>query len=160
MAEPAKQMAPDEAAFLEDLAGARFLAGDDAGRWRLVGGVDWPFATIAVSAAPREGSPSEFAIRFELSGYPGSATGTPWHLTEGRALSAEERPKGGRAGLAFRPDWSNGLALYIPCDRVAVQGHGDWPTKHPGLLWDPAVGITSYLRVVHEVLHEDDYAGV
>ena len=154
-------MAPDEAAFLEDLAGAHFQAGVDADRWRLVGPVEWPNATIAVSAAPRENGPEEFAIRFELSGYPDmAATGTPWHLGENRQLLPEERPKGGRAEMAFRTNWENGRALYLPCDRVAIQGHSDWSAKHAGLLWDATVGIASYLRVVHEVVNEDDYAGI
>ncbi len=160
MAEPARQIAPDEAAFLEDLAGARFQAGVDKRRWRLVGEVEWPHAVIAVSAAPRTNGATEYAIRFELSDYPAvAATGTPWHPEERRPLSPAERPKGGRVEHAFRTDWESGNALYIPCDRVAIAGHPDWPARYRGELWDPAVGITSYLVVVHDLLNEEEHAG-
>jgi hypothetical protein len=150
---------PDERAFHAHVASGRFQLGVDEGRWRLVE-IDWPHALIAIAAAPRAGAPDEYVLRFELRGYPHTeATATPWHLTERRLLAQAERPKGGRATMAFRIDWENGRALYIPCDRVAIAGHPNWCVEHRGWLWDPAEGIVRYLRLVHEILNEDDYQG-
>lgn len=148
----------DELAFIDDLAGARFQDGVDRGKWRLVSSM-WPFAVIAVSSAPRENSPDEFFLRFQLEGYPAGATAAPWNPEGDQVLQPDKRPKGERAAWAFRIDWNEGTALYVPWDRVAVEGHPDWPVKHRLELWDPAEGITSYLRRVHELLNADDYEG-
>lgn len=151
---------PDEAAFREHLAHARYQSGVDRGRWRLVE-IEWPHAIFVVSAAARPESPDEFALRFQLDGYPQRLpTAGAWHLDEGRYLTAAERPKGVRAGQAFRTDWQNGTALYVPCDRLAIEGHGDWATRYPNWIWDPQEGITRYLRLVHEILNDEDYEGV
>lgn len=61
--------------------------------------------------------------------------------------------------MAFRVDWENGRALYIPCDRVAIAGHPNWRAEHRGWLWNPAEGIIRYVRLVHEILNEEDYQG-
>ncbi len=97
------QLTPDELAFREHVCGALFQAGVDAGRWRLLS-VDWPAATLAISAAARPGSPDEFFFRFELTGYPSIATACPIDSATGQTLSAEMRPKGElrRLGLPAR----------------------------------------------------------
>jgi hypothetical protein len=154
------QQDPDERAFHAGLARGPFQLGVDEGRWRIVD-VDWPRALIAISAARRPRAPDEYLLRFELAGYPhAEATATPWHSAEDRPLTHEERPKGGRATLAFRTDWENGRALYIPCDRVAIDSHPHWRTEHPGWLWSPTEGIVRYLRLIHDILNEDDYQGI
>lgn len=150
---------PDERAFHADVASGPFQLGVDEGRWRLVE-TDWPYALIAITAAPRASAPDEYVLRFELEGYPhAGASAAPWHPTERRQLTDAERPKGGRATMAFRNDWENGRALYLPCDRVAIVGHPNWCTAHPGWLWDPREGIVRYLRLVHDILNDDDYQG-
>jgi hypothetical protein len=152
--------APDERALGEAFQGPLFLAGVDAGRWRLLE-LAWPHALIAVSAAPRPGAPDQFVLRFELSGYPQEApTAAPWNHEKEDLLGADERPKGGRAGEAFNLGWHGGSALYIPCDREALREHPDWRRKYPRWAWDPAVGITLYLRLAHELLNDEDYLGV
>jgi len=75
-------------------------------------------------------------------------------------LAAAARPKGHRVGNAFRTDWEGGVALYIPCDRVAISSHGAWAAQHPAWLWDASKDITLYLRLVHEMLNDEDYTGV
>lgn len=155
-----KPMAPDEKAFRANTSTGRFSAGVDANEWRLVS-IDWPHATIAIAAVPREGAPSEYCFRFELSGYPNTAaTAQVWNADEGRIATADERPKVAYSPSPFRCDWLDGTALYIPCDRLAVQGHSDWPAQHAGELWDPAKGISQYLLYVHRLLHDDAYAGL
>lgn len=152
--------APDERAFRLAVESAEFLDGVDRGRWRLLQ-VAWPHALIAVAAAPRERGPEEFVLRFGLSGYPQAApTATPWDLEREDVLDAEQRPKGERAGSAFNIGWREGRALYIPCDRVALAEHPDWRGRYPRWAWKPEAGITLYLRLVHELLNEEEYGGV
>jgi hypothetical protein len=152
-------MAPDEKAFRAHTSTGRFSAGVDADEWRLVS-LEWPHAVIAIAAAPREDAPREYGFRFELSGYPNTAaTAQVWNADEERIATAEERPKVTYSPSPFRCDWSGGTALYIPCDRVAVEGHADWPAQH-GELWDPAKGISQYLIYVHRLLHDDAYTGL
>ncbi|HEX5592953.1 MAG TPA: hypothetical protein VFX35_06365 [Solirubrobacterales bacterium] len=151
------QTAPDELAFCEHVAGAEFQAGVDAGRWRLLE-VTWPTATLAISAAARPNSPREFFFCFELSGYPAGATARPIDIATGQTLPAEMRPKGEIVGHAFRTDWLE--ALYVPWDRVAIEGHPEWRIRHARKLWNEDLGILSYLRPTHELLNSEDYRGV
>lgn len=150
---------PDERTFRQHVAGGAFLRGAVRGRWRLVR-VVWPHVVIAVSAAPREGSPSEYGFRFELTNYPQSLpTAQPWDLEHDGPLAATRWPTGRlRLAAAFNPRW-NLQAIYIPCDRLAIQGHDGWRTKHPSMIWQPTGDITQYLSILHELLNSGDYTG-
>lgn len=147
-------MAPDEQALRADLMSARFLSGEDRNRWQLKQ-LMWPFLFVSVIA--RDGR--EYTLRLECTGFPNSApTGTFWDLTANSRLSFDKWPHGGeRIQLAFKPDWKNGDALYIPCDRESLVGHDGWISQYPQLIWKPAKGITHYLEVVHELLQSRDY---
>ena len=150
---------PDERAVRADLASSRFRAGVDAGMWRLVS-FEWPVGVFAVTAAERENSPSEYALRIDLTGYPQQApTATPWDLRLGGPLTAAGRPKGERVGHVFRSDWNNGQALYAPWDRVALHSHGDWATRHSAYAWHPRRDLAFFLSCVHDLLNDDDYLG-
>lgn len=148
-------MAPDEQSLRADLASARFLSGEDRDRWQFKK-LDWPHVYISVFA--RDGR--EYVLRLNCSGFPAAApTGTFWDLTAGSRLSFDKWPRGGeRLRLAFRPDWQNGDALYIPCDRNSFVGHDAWVAQYPQLIWKPAKGISHYLEVVHDLLQSRDYA--
>jgi hypothetical protein len=147
-------MPPDEQSLRADLASARFLSGQDRGRWRLHR-VEWPFVLIGVFA--RDGQ--EFVLRLDCKGHPTAPpTGTFWDLEAKVRLPDVRWPRGGeRIPLAFRPDWKNGLALYLPCDRESLVGHDAWPAQYPQLIWKPAKGISHYLEVVHDLLQGHDY---
>lgn len=147
-------MAPDEKALRADLASARFLAGEDRNRWQFKK-LEWPHLFVTVTA--RDGR--EYALRLNCSGFPAAApTGTFWDLASGSRLPFDKWPRGGeRIRLTFRPDWKNGDALYIPCDRESFVGHDCWATQHPQLIWKPAKGISHYLEVVHDLLQSRDY---
>lgn len=154
-------MPPDERAFRAHVSAERFSAGVDSSKWRLVGDVTWPYAVIAISAAPRTGAPQEFSFRFELSGYPNTPpTAAVWNTIENRLAVDAERPKVTYSPSPFRSDWLNGTALYIPCDRLALPGHSHWLVDHPDDLWDPTKGISSYLIYVRARLNEDAYVGL
>lgn len=155
-------MAPDEHAVREHLRGGRFQAGVAAGCWSLTS-VAWPFVVIAVSAAERPNSPTEFVLRFELSGYPHAApTGGLWDLAADSSLPAERRPKGDEAAQLFRTDgWAGGsAAMYAPWDRIGLQSHPDWAQTHSLRAWNPTRDLSFILANVHDVLNADDYLGI
>ena len=85
---------PDERTFRQHVAGGAFLRGQARGRWRLVR-ITWPHAVIAVSAAPRAGSPTEYGFRFELTNYAQSPpTAQPWNIESDQPLEAARWPTG------------------------------------------------------------------
>lgn len=150
---------PDQRALEDHLRAARFQAGVEGDRWRLIS-LTWPIAMIAVSAAERPEGPKEFVLKFELSGYPAvGPTACPWDLDGDVILPAAKRPKGARVGHIFRTDWENGEALYGPWDRRAADGHQDWPAKYPRYIWNARRDLTFYLTNVHDALNCDDYTG-
>lgn len=152
-------MRPDEAALRRDMEAGPFLLGQARGKWHLLE-VVWPNALIAVSAAPRDGSPAEYVLRFDLSGYPGRApTAGLWDVDRDQLLEGDLRPTGdGDVSLAFRDDWAQGRALYLPCDRVALD-HGNWRSKYQLRAWRPDSNITHYLNIVYELLNSPAYKG-
>ena len=148
-------MAPDEKALRADLESGRFLAGEARKRWRLVA-VAWPGVQIGITA--RDGQ--EFVLRFDCSGYPQNPpTAQLWDVAKNAALELSLWPKGGgRISAVFNPNWKSGVALYLPCDRTAIEGHDNWRHEHPSKIWNPARGITQYVEIVHELLQSRDYA--
>lgn len=152
---------PDERAVREHLAGGRFRAGAAARRWRLLS-LSWPHALIAVSAAQRENSPTEWVVCFELTGYPHVApTGGLWDVDTKASLTHDRRPKGTRAAQLFRFDgWAGGAtAMYAPWDRVGLQAHPEWATTYRLQAWNPSRDLSFVLDQIHEVLTADDYLG-
>lgn len=154
-------LTPEERTFRNDLKADSFVVGTAIGRWRL-DELQWPTCVISVSAAPREGAPTEFALKFDLTGYPAQApTAMAWDRSTSQLLDRSKLPAGRRAGHVFRRDgWMEGKALYAPYDRVAFVGHPDWPKQFPYLCWQPNYDITFYLEQVHGLLNDEEYVGV
>jgi len=146
----------EEAVLRQHLAGGHFRIGVAAGRWRLVS-AHWPHVIVAVRAA----DDLEYGLRFECNDYPRTpATAQPWNIEENIPLVPERWPAGrDRIPLAFNPGWKNGNCLYLPCDRQSIEGHANWAQQHPSLIWNPALGIVHYLRIVHDLLNSGDYSG-
>jgi hypothetical protein len=152
---------PDYAVLLAHLEGAAFLLGARDRRWRL-DDVMWPHVLIYVSADARQGAPAEYLFRFECSGYPRvAATASLWDKAT-NGIPPTARWPGGRFRVpsVFRPDWKGGSALYLPCDRVSIEGHDAWRTKHQAQLWSEKLGIVRYLEVISELLNSSDYSGL
>lgn len=147
-------MSPDEKALHADLDSGRFLAGEARKRWRLVR-VEWPAAQIGITAKDRH----EFVLRFDCSGYPQAPpTARLWDAEKNAPLEVASWPKGGgRIAAVFNPNWKSGVALYLPCDRTAIEGHDHWRHEHPSKIWNSAKGITQYVEIVHELLQSRDY---
>jgi len=155
-----KEMSAEERVFRSHIELGPFQSGVAKGRWRLLS-IDWPMVVIAIAAAPRPGAPGEYALRFDLTNYPQSPpTALPWDAVKDCRLEDQDRPTGKtRVPKAFRTNWENGDALYLPCDRVAINGHARWLDKHPEMIWSPNGDITQYIRIVHELLTSSDYTG-
>jgi hypothetical protein len=147
-------MAPDEKALRSDLESGRFLAGVARSRWRPVS-VEWPAVYISVTAQ----DDCEYVLRFDCTGYPQDPpTARLWDAERNAPLEVSRWPRGnGRIAAVFRNDWKGGTALYLPCDRTAIEGHDNWRTEHPSKIWNPCKGITQYLEIVHELLQSHDY---
>jgi hypothetical protein len=158
-AEPqAETISSAERLFREDLVSTSFIAGADRGYWRIASLI-WPFAVIEIAAAGRSSAPPWWAFQFDLTGYPQAPTARPWDLTANAPLAGEHWPAGGpRIMAAFNPGWRVD-ALYIPVDRLALEGHDVWRQRHPSYIWDPALDITQYLRIVHGLLNDPSYTG-
>ena len=156
---PNAPQTPDERTFRRHVEDGPFLRGAARGRWRLIE-ISWPYAVIAVAASARVSSPSEYGFRFQLSNYPQSPpTAQPWDLEKEAPLPPARWPTGrSRLAGAFNPGW-NPAAIYIPCDRLAIQGHDGWHTQHPSMIWRPTGDITQYLSILYELLNSGDYTG-
>jgi hypothetical protein len=59
----------------------------------------------------------------------------------------------------FRPEWKQGLCLYLPCDRMSIEGHEAWRNDHSSRLWQPERGLICYLEQLYELFHQSDYSG-
>ncbi len=148
--------APDERAFSADVKKASFRLGQAEDRWQLIDTL-WPFVLISVCAKDDQA----FTIRFNCIGYPQSPpTGGPWDPSRNAVLSFDLWPQGhgGRVSAVFRPDWKNGTALYLPCDRESIAGHSNWCQEMPSKIWRPTDGIIQYLELIHELLNSSDYS--
>ena len=152
---------PDQALVERDLSLPEFRRGQIELRWRHVD-TKWPYVVIAVSAAQRLSAPAEYGFRFECVGYPQvPATAQPWDLSTDAPLALSRWPTGRSIVTSvFRTNWKDGKCLYIPCDRMALEGHVGWPNEYPGRLWNPSRGILCYLEQLHDLLNQNDYTGV
>jgi hypothetical protein len=152
---------PDRALLELNLASAEYRCGSIEGRWRRVT-TEWPFVVFAVAAPERRNAPAEFGFRFECSEYRQVApTAQPWDLKCDRPLPVSQWPTGRSiVPSVFRPTWKQGTCLYVPCDRVAMEGHDQWRNQHPARLWQPTRGIVCYLEQIYELLNQSDYSGV
>ena len=155
-----RSMGVDERVFRSHLAEGPFQSGCDRGRWRLLD-LEWPLALIAIRAAERNSASAEYVLRLDCTSYPQRPPTAQLWDAEGKVPLPHDRwPNGtNRVPLAFNPGWKNGECLYLPCDRLSIEGHEAWRTKHPEMIWSPEGDITQYLGIVHELLNSSDYSG-
>ncbi len=152
---------PDRALLEQDLSAPEFRCAEIEGRWRAVA-IRWPHVLVAVSAPARPQAPIEYCFRFECSGYrQNPATAQLWDLAGDSPLAVARWPTGSvHLTAVFRPDWKQGQCLYIPCDRMSIDGHDNWRSEYPDRLWQPQRGLVSYLEQIYEFFHQSDYSGV
>lgn len=151
---------PDQRLLEHDLAAAEFRCGEIEGHWRHVA-TTWPHVVIAVSAAPRPNALAEYGFRFECTGYRQSPpTSRPWDLTTNAPLAFNCWPTGRSiVPSVFRTNWKDGTCLYLPCDRMAIEGHTNWYHEYPERVWNPLRGIVCYLEQLYDLLTSNDYTG-
>lgn len=139
--------------FLEQhLRSARFLSGAARGRWKVLR-LEWPQLFAEISAREGRGA----VLKIDCSGYPQQPpTAMPWDFEKGTMLAHNLWPRGGRVSNVFRPDWKSGAALYLPCDRQSIEGHPNWHSEYPSLIWRPDRGIVQYLEAVHDLLQSHE----
>ena len=152
--------APDLAMLMQDLAAPDIRCGELQAMWRHVS-TAWPYVVMAVGAPALANAPQEYGFRFECTGYrQNPVTAQPWNLTAQAALPAQDWPMGGPIfSSVFRPEWKQGHCLYLPCDRLSIEGHDNWRNEHPSRLWQPARGLICYLEQLYDLLNQSDYSG-
>lgn len=164
-------LGPDQRLFEADLLSAEFRCGVVKGAWgpaeaeALPEGAAWPRVFFWLAAAPRENAPERFYVGLDAAGYRSvSPTGTFWDPATKARLDFAKFPKGrpdSRFAKVFRTDWGeSGKAFYHPYDRVAAQGHTEWPKQQPHLIWTSNHTIVDYLEEFQSLLNGGDYLGV
>jgi hypothetical protein len=130
-------------------------------RWEILS-VKWPNVLVRIYAEYRNGAPGYFDFKFDCAGYPNMApTAIPWDCSIDQPLAFARWPKGRtQIPSIFNPGWNNGRALYLPCDRLAIAGHPDWPTRYAHWLWKVGGGLSQYVRIIHGLLNSPDYTGL
>lgn len=156
-------MTLDQECFQEHMTTPDFQYGVERGWWDVVASdaVVWPHVVLWIAAPIRPNAPDRYHFRFFLKDYPEMGpTATVWNPERNERLDLAKWPKGiADVRMAFRIDWNNAVALYVPWDRVAMAAHADWATKHPGLGWKRTRTIVHYLRLTHELLASEEYHG-
>ena len=152
---------PDRALLEQDLAAPAMRCGEIEGRWRHAA-TSWPHVIFGVAAPAGPNAPPEYGFRFECTGYrQNPVTAQPWNIEANQPLSAALWPKGGPiVSSVFRPEWRQGQCLYLPCDRLSIEGHPNWCSDHPSRLWQPKRGLICYLEQLHDLFFESDYSGL
>ena len=146
-------------ALTADLDNARFRGGEQSGRWRLVD-VKQDTVLIAVQARPVPGSPTWFDFRLTVDSYPMIApAGCLWDPRRMSPLDPQLWPRGSDASRVFNSQW-NPSSIYLPCDRVAQQGHDGWRAQDPGQWWTPNSELADYCSALWKVLNGSGYAGI
>lgn len=148
---------PSRDVFLQHLDAADYLAGEMEGNWGTHNneGPEWPFVIFWIKL--EDGG--KIYLRFNFQDYNRLAPNSiPWDQTTNNVLDSPKWPKyNKRCSQIFRPEWRRD-ALYLPCDRIAINGHGDWPQKHPYLIWKAGDSFVKYLKEVYQALNPDSYA--
>ena len=143
---------PAENAISADLASARFRVGVLRKQWRVISR-DFPLLVVGVAGIETDGTQSEYAFQFELTGFPGTAPQVLiWDTTTNGILAPAKRPKGStRVTEAFK-DWGTPPALpsvYRPWERTSGPHFGQ---NHPELAWHPKRDLAFIMEDLHGLL--------
>ncbi|MDN5215574.1 hypothetical protein QQ020_26085 [Fulvivirgaceae bacterium BMA12] len=143
---------PEEEVLAGHLNSPEFLSGELDKSWGLVKseGPKWPFYVFWIQAK----NGIKYHFRFDLTGYNQNApTALLWNIETQAPLDPVEWPNWNkRAKQVFRL-WGK-QCLYLPIDRLALQGHNDWHQKHAYLMWKSLEdSITKYLLELYQILN-------
>ena len=109
------------------------------------------------AAASERAGPVRFPLR--MLGLPADPGNRPamehWPINRCRPRSG---PTGGPiVPSVFRPEWQQGQCLYLPCDRMSIDGHDQLaqPTSQPPVA--TRTRIICYLEQIYELFNQSDY---
>lgn len=135
----------------KDLDEANYLSGEIEGIWgKVENGPDWPISIFWVSAK----NGVKYYLRFDLTDYKQIApTAQLWDVETNQPLSQNLWPNWSNRCLQVFKVWGKSC-LYLPCDRLAFEGHHNWPLEYPSLIWKSGEDtIHKYLNEVHQILN-------
>ncbi len=130
-----------------------FLSGEIEGRWginNLEIGPLWPISIFWVQSSTE----NKYYFKFDFSNYPKIApTSVIWDVDNKCPLDPSKRPKNTKRAIQAFKVWGK-ECCYLPCDRLAIQGHGNWSQLHPNLIWNPNTDtFLKYLNELYQILN-------
>jgi hypothetical protein len=132
---------------------AEYQSGEIEGRWGTIANENrpnWPIFIIWVKNSTNE----RYNFRFDFSDYPNLApTAVIWDLENNRALAPDKRPSTSKRAVQVFKNWGK-ECNYLPCDRMAIDGHPTWAQEHSALIWNPKRDtFFKYLNEVYQILN-------
>ena len=92
----------------------------------------------------------KYFFRFDLNGYNEQApTAILWNNEGNIPLEQSQWPLFNKRAKQVFKKWRD--CLYIPCDRIALNAHAQWPSQYPNLRWKPFED--SIIKYVDELYH-------
>jgi hypothetical protein len=142
---------PAQSAITADLASARFRAGVVRKQWRVIS-FEHPMLVVGVAAVEPDGAASEYAFRFDLMGFPGTAPAVLiWDVDAGAHLPANRRPKGSSRVVEAFKDWTAPHPVYRPWERTSGT-HNNFAQTFPDLAWHPKRDLAFIMEDLHGLL--------
>jgi hypothetical protein len=139
--------------FQEHLNSPEYESGEIEGRWGVLtngNGPNWPISILWIKSLTE----GVFNFKFDFSDYPNLApTAVIWDVENQRPLAPEIRPKAKKRAVQVFKNWGK-ECNYLPCDRMAFEGHPAWPQEHSSLIWNPRTDtFQKYLNEVYQILN-------
>lgn len=144
---------PSSDLFQEHLCSAEYQSGEIEGRWGIItneNGPSWPVFFFWVTSTIGE----KFNFKFDFTSYTSWApTAMIWDIESNTPLPLEKRPRQTKRQQQIFKNWGK-LCLYLPCDRMAFEGHANWAQLHPSLIWDKQNDtFLKYLNELYQILN-------
>lgn len=130
-----------------------YESGEIEGRWGSIINENrpaWPIFIFWVKASKSE----VYNFKFDFTDYPNSApTAVIWDVENNCSLAIEKRPNSTKRAIQVFKQWGK-ECNYLPCDRLAFEGHHNWLNEHPSLIWNPQTDtFLKYLNEVYQILN-------
>jgi hypothetical protein len=139
--------------FLNHLDSPEYQSGEIEGRWGILDQENrptWPILFFWISAR----NSKVYNFKFDFTGYPENApTAVLWDLEKKSVLAAVERPNFSKRAIQVFKIWGH-ECNYLPCDRLAFQGHSSWLHEHAALIWNNQQDtFIKYLNELFQILN-------
>jgi hypothetical protein len=130
-----------------------YKSGEIEGRWGTSPTKDrpeWPIFFLWINSSTSE----VYNFKFDFTDYPNSApTSVLWDLKNNILLPIEKRPQKTKRQIQVFKIWGRNCN-YLPCDRLAIEGHPTWPQEHSELIWDNQKDtFIKYLSELYQILN-------